>query len=201
MNASDVVIVVGAYLLGAVPFGYIIYWLRSGGDIRREGSGNIGATNVARRAGLAAGVLTLVLDFAKGYVAVVAAERLAAGQPVAAAAAGVAALVGHMFPVYLKFRGGKGVATGLGVFLALAPRSTAVVAVAFVLTVALWRYVSLGSVLATALFPFVALLVEGPPQPALVTAFVGSALIIIRHAANIRRLLDGTEQRLQFHRT
>lgn len=201
MKPSYVLIVAAAYLVGAIPFGYIIYRLRSGGDIRREGSGNIGATNVMRRAGAVAGVVTLVLDTAKGYLAVAAAGWITGGVAWVMAAAGVAALLGHILPVYLRFRGGKGVATGLGVFAALAPRSVLLVLLVFGVVLAVFRYVSLGSMVATAAFPVLTMLLEPPSIPLVAGAFTIAALIILRHWSNIRRLINGTEHRLQLRRT
>jgi glycerol-3-phosphate acyltransferase PlsY len=201
MWATSVLVVLGAYLLGAIPFGYLIYRARSGRDIRAEGSGNIGATNVMRRAGPAAGIATLLLDAAKGYVAVWLAARLSGGAPWVIAAAAVAALLGHTFPVYLRFRGGKGVATALGVFAALAPRSILLALVVFAITLAVFRYVSLGSIVASAAFPVLALLMDSPQRPVVLGAFACSALIIVKHSSNIRRLLAGTENRLRLRRT
>jgi len=201
MWATSVLVVLGAYLLGAIPFGYLIYRARSGRDIRAEGSGNIGATNVMRRAGPAAGIATLLLDAAKGYVAVWLAARLSGGAPWVIAAAAVAALLGHTFPVYLRFRGGKGVATALGVFAALAPRSILLALVVFAITLAAFRYVSLSSIVASAAFPVLALLLDSPQRPVVLGAFVCSALIIVKHSSNIRRLLVGTENRLRLRRT
>jgi glycerol-3-phosphate acyltransferase PlsY len=201
MWVRPVLVVLGAYLLAAIPFGYLIYRARSGRDIRAEGSGNIGATNVMRRAGPAAGIATLLLDAAKGYVAVWLAARLTGGAPWVIAAAAVAALLGHTFPVYLRFRGGKGVATGLGVFAALAPRSVLLAVVVFAITLAAFRYVSLGSIVASAAFPVLALLLDAPQLPVVLGAFACSALIIVKHSSNIRRLLAGTENRLRLRRT
>jgi glycerol-3-phosphate acyltransferase PlsY len=201
MWATSVLVVLGAYLLGAIPFGYLIYRARSGRDIRAEGSGNIGATNVMRRAGPVAGIATLLLDAAKGYVAVWLAARLSGGAPWVIAAAAVAALLGHTFPVYLRFRGGKGVATALGVFAALAPRSILLAVVVFAITLAAFRYVSLSSIVASAAFPVLALLLDSPQRPVVLGAFACSALIIVKHSSNIRRLLAGTEDRLRLRRT
>jgi glycerol-3-phosphate acyltransferase PlsY len=201
MWATSVLVVLGAYLLGAIPFGYLVYRARSGRDIRAEGSGNIGATNVMRRAGPAAGIATLLLDAAKGYVAVWLAARLTGGAPRVIAAVAVAALLGHTFPVYLRFRGGKGVATGLGVFAALAPRSILLALVVFAITLAAFRYVSLSSIVASAAFPVLALLLDSPQRPVVLGAFACSALIIVKHSSNIRRLLAGTENRLRLRRT
>jgi glycerol-3-phosphate acyltransferase PlsY len=194
-----------AYLLGSIPFGYLIVRLSGGGDVRATGSGGTGATNVTRRAGRWAGLLTLALDAAKGALAVLLTRWLVApafGIDWWTAAAAIAVVAGHCFPVWLKFRGGKGVATGLGVFLALAPAAVALVACVFLLLVWRTRYVSLGSVTAAALMPLCVWLVsrtaaDGRLAPLLVTAATGSALIIFMHRANIARLLNGTESKLK----
>jgi glycerol-3-phosphate acyltransferase PlsY len=193
-----------AYLLGSIPFGYLLVRLRGGGDVRESGSGGTGATNVTRRAGKWAGMLTLLLDALKGATAVLVARLLLpAGAEWWVAAAAAAVVVGHVFPVWLKFRGGKGVATGLGVFLVLAPLAVLCALSAFVVIVWVSRYVSLGSIIAAAILPF-AVWSSGAlrgrnsvPTPAVVVAAVGAALIIYMHRANIERLLQGKENRLK----
>jgi glycerol-3-phosphate acyltransferase PlsY len=191
---TRIIVVVVAYLLGSIPFGYLIVRRKMGADIRQTGSGGTGATNVSRRAGKAAGVLTLLLDAAKGSAAVLIA-RAVAGDDWLIAAAAIAALVGHMFPVWLSFRGGKGVATGVGIFLVLAPIALLGAGVIFIAIVALTRYVSLGSIIAAILIPvFVWLLSD--LRPLLVAAIVGAALIIFAHRGNIQRLVSGTESRI-----
>src|SRR5690349_19948067 len=192
-----------AYLLGSIPFGYILLRVFRGEDVRQHGSGNIGATNVARKApGL--GVATLVLDALKGYAAVFAAEIVAALQGrqdfyIIAAVAAMFAILGHVFPVWLKFKGGKGVATGVGTFLAIAPKAVLVVLVIFAVLVAAFRYISLGSIVATAAFPMFAwLLYRNQSSPAVFAATVAAAaLIILKHHQNIRRLIAGTEHRFE----
>jgi acyl phosphate:glycerol-3-phosphate acyltransferase len=201
MTLEYIIICAGAYLLGAIPFGYVIYRLRYGKDIRAEGSGNIGATNVTRSAGPIAGVATLLLDFAKGYAAVLAAGWLTDNDPWVVAIAALAAVLGHVFPVYLRFRGGKGVATAVGVFLGLAPRPLLLAVILFVLLFAVFRYVSLGSILGAASMPLWMLLLGAPSRPVLGSAFVIALLVIARHYSNIQRLLAGTEHRLNFKRT
>jgi len=189
-----IIVVVVAYLIGSIPFGYLIVRRKIGADIRQTGSGGTGATNVSRRAGKAAGVLTLLLDAAKGSVAVLIAKALTGDDWVIAAAA-IAALVGHIFPVWLRFRGGKGVATGVGIFLMLAPVALLCAGVIFVAIVALTRYVSLGSIIAAILIPvFVWLLSD--LRPLLIAAIVGGALIVFAHRGNIQRLASGTESRI-----
>jgi glycerol-3-phosphate acyltransferase PlsY len=198
-------VVVLAYLLGSIPFGYLIVRLGGGGDVRGTGSGGTGATNVTRRAGKWAGVLTLLLDALKGAAAVLVARvALGDGPGVSwwVAAAALAVVAGHVFPVWLGFRGGKGVATGLGVFLVLAP--LAVLCALFVFAVIVWatRYVSLGSITAAALIPFAVWLLglratDENKLPLLTAATVGGALIIFMHRANIGRLMRGEENKLK----
>ena len=186
---------VAAYLLGSIPFGYILVRLSQGTDIRSVGSGNIGATNVFRKSRWA-GIATLVLDGGKGYAAVVVARALGA-DPTWQAVAAFAAIAGHVFTVWLRFRGGKGVATGAGAYLALAPAPLAAALVLFVLVAAATRYVSLASIVACVAFPVLAYL-RGEPGVLVAAAVCGSALIVAKHHANIRRLLSGTENRFAF---
>ena len=197
-------VIVLAYLLGSIPFGFFIVRMCGGGDVRTQGSGGTGATNVTRRAGKGAGVLTLILDASKGAVAVVVARWLLTMNFEVnwwVAAAALAVVVGHCFPVWLRFRGGKGVATGLGVFLALAPAAVGCVALVFLLVVWRTRYVSLGSIIAAALMPLcVWLLARATPaqaSPRIAVALAGGALIIFMHRANIGRLLRGEENKLR----
>ena len=189
-----IIVVVVAYLLGSIPVGYLIVRGKSGADIRETGSGGTGATNVSRRAGKAAGVLTLLLDAAKGCVAVVIA-RTVSGDDWVIAAAAIAALVGHIFPVWLGFRGGKGVATGVGIFLVLAPIALLCASVVFVAIVVLTRYVSLGSMTAAVLIPVLVWL-QSDSQTLLVAAVAGAVLIVFAHRGNIQRLASGTESRI-----
>lgn len=195
-----------AYLLGSIPFGYLIVKLKGGGDIRQVGSGGTGATNVMRKAGKAAALVTLVLDVAKGLLAVMVARGLTgsswAETPWVVGAAAVIAIAGHIFPLWLGFRAGKGVATGVGVFLAISPLSVLCTLVVFALIVLKTRYVSLGSVVATSLTPLWVLLWEGLVWPdayltQIVTSALAAALLIVaRHTSNIRRLIAGTENKL-----
>lgn len=191
-------ILAGCYLLGGVPFGFLIHKLRSGEDIRRIGSGNIGATNVVRAAGWGAGLLTLALDIGKGYLAVWATGRLTEGDVVWPAAAALAVMLGHAFPVFLKFRGGKAVASFVGAYLCLSPIPLLASLGVFGVTVALSRYVSLGSILAVAFFPAVLWLHSRPAAPVVAAAVCSGLLIIWRHEENIRRLLEGKEHPLTF---
>lgn len=191
---------ISSYLAGSIPFGYLLIRLFRGEDIRRSGSGNIGATNVSRKSpGL--GALTLLLDALKGLIPVVLASRAASGAQgfQLAAVAALSAIVGHLFPVWLKFRGGKGVATGLGAWLAFAPKSVVVMVAVFVLMVAIFRYISLGSVTAAAIFPLAAR-VRGDDHglPVVLGCMAASSLLIIlKHSPNIRRLMAGTENKFR----
>jgi len=185
-----------AYLLGSLPFGYLIVRWQRGIDVRTTGSGGTGATNVMRNLGIAGFIATFILDFGKGALAVLLTSRLTAGDPRWIAAASVAAIMGHCFPVWLKFRGGKGVATGVGVFIALAPLQVVLVLVIFAIIVAVWRYISLGSIIATAAFPLLVHYMKHAPLPIVLGAAGGAAIIIAMHHANIRRLIKGTESKV-----
>ena len=191
---DKILLVFAAYLIGSIPFGYLIVRGKGAGDIRETGSGGTGATNVSRRAGKAAGVLTLLLDAAKGCIAVLIA-RTVSGDDWVIAAAAIAALVGHIFPVWLGFRGGKGVATGVGIFLVLAPIALLCAGVIFVAIVLLTRFVSLGSITAAVLIPVLVWL-QYDSQSLLTAAIVGAALIVFAHRGNIQRLVSGTESRI-----
>lgn len=188
-------LILSAYLLGSVPVGFILGSL-SGIDIRRQGSGNVGATNVARVVGKWQGILTLVGDAAKGYIPVFFASWLGFDLLVTNLAA-AAAFVGHLYPVFLKFSGGKGVATALGVFFALAPAATGALALIF-LIVALWtRMVSLASVAAALLAPFVLWAFSYPGEVVWLGFFL-ALMILVRHRENIQRLASGTEPKFNF---
>ena len=182
-----------AYMLGSIPFGYIIFKLARGGDIRTLGSGNIGATNVGRFLGKKGWGTTFLLDAGKGILAVILSQRLL-GDPAWGALAGVLAILGHNYPVFLWFRGGKGVATALGVFAAIAPWAVLPSLAMFILLLFAFRYVSLGSITAAGTFPFFTYLF-GYPLSVVIGAIAGGALIIGKHHSNIRRLLAGTENR------
>ncbi len=185
-----------AYLAGAIPFAYLVARRLGGIDVRRAGSGNVGATNVLRAAGAPLAGLVLGLDAGKGAAAVLAASGFGVGEG-GQAAVGAAVVVGHVWPVWLRFRGGKGVAAAGGVFAVLAPVATALAGAVFVLVVATSRYVSLGSMIAAAVLPLLALAVGAPP--ATVGAAVGvGVLIVARHRENLTRLRSGTERRLAF---
>jgi len=188
-----------AYLLGAIPFGYLFVRLTRGRDIREVGSGNIGATNVLRTSGLATGIVTLLLDAAKGYLAVSVAGLVTHQDRTFMALAAGAAVLGHVFPIYLRFSGGKGVATSAGALFGLAMFSTAGAILVFLSVVTLWRFVSLASILAAALLPILYFLLEyghQPSIPVLLAVVSCCALVIVRHTENIRRLVAGTENKL-----
>ena len=185
-----------AYLLGSIPFGYLLVRVFRKQDIRAFGSGNIGATNVARTGAKGLGIATLLLDFGKGFLAVILARYLAPGNYDLAVAAAIAAILGHCFPVWLGFHGGKGVASALGVFLALSWTSALCILAVFAAIVLLTRYVSLASVISAASLPLFALHFLPQRTPVVLAAFIGiPLLIIVKHQANIRRLLAGTESR------
>jgi glycerol-3-phosphate acyltransferase PlsY len=200
-----IAVIVCSYLLGSIPFGYILVRAFQGVDVRSIGSGNIGATNVARSGGKKLAIATFLLDAFKGWLPVVVvlhrpALGAAAGLPLTTlgTVAALSALVGHMFTVWLKFKGGKGVATGLGVFLALAPTAALLALAIFTVIVLVTRYVSLGSILATAAFPAILCWLERDtfPPAALLMAAAAALLVIFRHRQNIGRLWAGTESRL-----
>ncbi len=190
MSFSGLGLVVGAYLLGAVPFGLLMSKAFGGPDPRGAGSGNIGATNVARQAGKAAGVLTLLLDVAKGFLPTLVAVHVLPAW--GAAAAGLAAFVGHCWPVYLGFKGGKGVATALGVFLAFSPLGGLCTALLLVIIAWLSKHMSLGSMIGCASSP-VWMLVYGAPLAAVVMSGVMALLVVYKHRENIARLRAGQE--------
>ena len=199
-------VIVVAYLFGSIPFGYLLVRVFRGADVRQTGSGNIGATNVARTSP-ALGIVTLLLDAGKGLAAVLLAESLAPGNRALAFAAGLAAVSGHIFPLWLRFRGGKGVATGLGSFVLLTPKAILVAIAIFFLLSAALRWIALASITATACMPIAAWLMgeldrttagvppAHGPQCELILMCAAAIMIIAKHHANIRRLLAGTEPR------
>ena len=190
-----------SYLLGSIPFGYLLVRVFHGKDIRQTGSGNIGATNVARTSPWL-GAVTLILDALKGVAAVMITRRFFPNQAILATFAGFMAIVGHVLPVWLRFRGGKGVATGLGSFVVLFPKTILVMIGIFVAIFLFSRYVSLASILTVALFPLLAWVLQPYPESPQILAFLAAAslVIIAKHHANIRRLLSHTEPRFRWSR-
>jgi glycerol-3-phosphate acyltransferase PlsY len=203
-SVATLILALTGYVLGSIPFGLIFAKALGGKDVREHGSGNIGATNVSRVVGPVAGILTLFMDTAKGAAAVWLAARLSEDAAIAMMFAGIAALLGHCFPVWLKFRGGKGVATALGVYLALCPLAALVAVVLFVLVVAFWRYVSLGSLSAAAAMPLLTYILwapgHAPPLVITLGTLFAAVLIFYKHDANLQRLVDGTEPKYSLGR-
>ena len=209
MSMHPILLTIAAsYLLGSIPFGYVLVRVFRGSDVRASGSGNIGATNVARTSP-ALGIVTLILDAGKGLAAVMLAQSLDPGNRTLAFAAGFLAVFGHIFPLWLRFRGGKGVATGLGSFVLLTPKAILIAIGIFLVMAAAFRWIALASITATALLPVAAWLmgellnprttsVKGAQNPScgpLIFVCSAAALIILKPHANIRRLLAGTETR------
>jgi glycerol-3-phosphate acyltransferase PlsY len=216
VNSLYLIVAAMAYLLGSIPFGYLLVRIFRGQDIRQTGSGNIGATNVARSGAKGLGIATLALDALKGAAAVWLAAVIAASKynlcgdfiqfpcvtaPRLMAVAALFAVLGHMFPVWLKFKGGKGVATALGVFCVLFPKAILLSLAVFIVVVALTRYVSLGSILGAVAFPVAAYLMQRPDSISLLLASSVSLIVILKHHANIGRLLAGTESRFGASKT
>src|SRR5947208_16603174 len=191
-----------AYLLGSIPFGLLLAKLFGAADVRKSGSGNIGATNVARVVGPLAGILTLVFDTAKGAAAVWLASRVTNESATWMMVAAFAVLLGHCFPVWLKFKGGKGVATALGIFLALCPLAAVAALLLFLLCVAYWRYVSLGSVATAAAMPLLIYFLWAPRHAPPIIVDAGSlaiaVLVIYKQAGKRQPLVEGTEPRYSF---
>ena len=201
---TKVCFVAVAYLLGSIPFGYLLvkHAFTRGEDVRQIGSGGTGATNVTRRAGPAAGLLTYLLDVGKGMGAVALMRLVAEGDYFWIGAAGIAAIVGHIFPIFLGFRGGKGVATGVGIYIVMAPYSVIAALVLFAATVFFTRYVSLGSLVAAGALPaltwlFYGILQTNPRSTAMIIiAVLAFVLILFAHRENVRRLMRGEEKKV-----
>lgn len=200
-----VLLLVVAYLLGGIPFGFLLVKMRTGRDVRSSGSGNIGATNVLRTSGRALGVATLLLDAAKGWAAVWLMNDFGGltqeNTPLWTSLAAIAVMAGHAYPVFLKFQGGKAVASFLGAFLYLTPVPVVAILIVFVVIVAFTRYISLGSILAAGSFPFGVWLILHPPAPVVAAAVVAGGFIVWRHKANIERLRAGNENVFTFRGT
>jgi acyl phosphate:glycerol-3-phosphate acyltransferase len=191
MNAPLLLTAIGGYLLGSIPFGVVLTRMAGLGDIRTIGSGNIGATNVLRTGKKGLALATLLLDGGKGAVAVLIAKRCGTD---AALVAAVASVLGHIFPIWLKFKGGKGVATALGVYLALSPTMGSGALIAWLLAVGITRTSSVGGIVSVVAGPAVALTLHSP-RVTIATALI-AALVVFRHHENIRRLISGTEPKI-----
>ena len=184
---------VAAYLIGAIPFGFLLVKWKTGDDIRSSGSGNTGATNVVRTTGWTIGAATLILDIAKGYLAVWLAGRLTGSSPLWMSSAAVAVMAGHAFPIFLGGKGGKAVASFTGAYLCLAPIPLLATAIVFLVIVAWTRHISAGAIVGAAVFPLAVWLISHPPLPITAAAIVSGAFIIYRHRENIKRLRAGNE--------
>jgi acyl phosphate:glycerol-3-phosphate acyltransferase len=207
MTTVYLIVAIVGYLLGSIPFGFLLVKFFRGQDVRQTGSGNIGATNVARTGSKWLAIATLVLDALKGAVAVLLGTAIGSRSNACAGASpcliaahlaaigALAAVVGHMFPVWLKFKGGKGVATALGVFLVLFPKAILISLAIFIIVVVATRYVSLGSILGAIAFPIAAYFMSSPDWQTLLPACLISLMVVLKHHENIRRLLAGNEHR------
>jgi glycerol-3-phosphate acyltransferase PlsY len=187
-----------AYLVGGIPFGYLLVRLKSGQDVRSMGSGNIGATNVLRTSGRWVAVATLVLDIAKGFFAVWLAARLTGDSVTWTSLAALAVMAGHAYPVFLKFQGGKAVASFVGAFLYLTPIPLLATLVVFVIVVAATRHISMGSIIAAAGLPLATWLILHPPAPIILASLLAAVFIVSRHRANIQRIRAGKEHVFRF---
>jgi len=188
-----VLALVAAYLIGAIPFGFLLVKWTTGADIRASGSGNIGATNVLRTAGWKTGAATLLLDIAKGYFAVWLAGRMSGDSAAWMSAAALAVMAGHAYPIFLGGKGGKAVASFVGAYLCLTPLPLAATLVVFAVMVAATRHISVGSIVGAGAFPLAVWLISHPPLPVLLAAIVSGAFIVYRHQENMQRLRAGTE--------
>ena len=195
---TPLIALVVAYLVGGIPFGYLLVRWRTGEDIRDKGSGNIGATNVLRTTGRSVAVATLLLDIAKGAFAVWVADKLSGGSPVWMSLAALAVMAGHAFPIFLKFQGGKAVASFIGAFLYLTPLPMIAALVVLVIVVAATRQISMGSIVAAGSLPLATWLIEHPPLIVILAALVAAVFVIYRHRGNIERIRAGTENVFRF---
>ena len=190
--------VVIAYLVGGIPFGYLLVRLKTGEDVREKGSGNIGATNVLRTTGRGIAVATLLLDIAKGVFAVWLADKLSDGSAVWMSVAALAVMAGHAYPVFLKFHGGKAVASFIGAFLYLTPIPMIAALLVLVIVVAVTRQISMGSIVAAGALPLATWLIEHPPSIVILATLVAAGFVIYRHRENIERIRTGTESVFRF---
>jgi glycerol-3-phosphate acyltransferase PlsY len=195
---TSLIALIAAYLVGGIPFGYLLVRWKTGEDVREKGSGNIGATNVLRTTGRAVAVATLVLDIAKGVFAVWLADKVSGGSPLWMSLAALAVMAGHAFPVFLKFQGGKAVASFVGAFLYLTPIPMIAALVVFVIVVAATRQISMGSIIAAGSLPLATWLIEHPPVPVILAAVAAAVFLIYRHRTNIERIRSGTENVFRF---
>jgi len=190
--------IVVAYLVGGIPFGYLLVRWKTGDDVREKGSGNIGATNVLRTTGRSIAVATLLLDIAKGVCAVWVADKLSGGSPLWMSLAALAVMAGHAFPVFLKFQGGKAVASFIGAFLYLIPLPMIAALLVFVIVAAATKQISMGSIVAAGSLPLAAWLIEHPPAIVILATLAAAVFVIYRHRANIDRIRSGTESVFRF---
>jgi glycerol-3-phosphate acyltransferase PlsY len=195
-----VLAVIIAFLLGSIPVGYLLVKFSTGEDIRESGSGNIGATNVLRTQGRGRGVITLVLDILKGLLAVFIADKLTGGSDLWMSAAAIAVMAGHAYPIFLRFHGGKAVASFIGAFLYLTPGPLLAALFVFVVVVSATRYISAGSIIAAGLFPFGVWMILHPDWSVLIAAFLAGGFIVIRHKTNVQRIRSGTENVFRWSR-
>lgn len=195
MNIEMLLLAITAYLIGSIPTGIIVAKILGAPDPRTIGSGNIGATNVGRAGGKAAGIITLIGDVLKGFLIILLAFYIFGNSPKEASIAGLAVFLGHLFPLFLKFRGGKGVATALGVFLAIGPLQATLALVLFIIIAAIFKYVSVGSIIAAASIP-VFFSFFAYSQPYVPLAAIIAVFIILKHSDNIKRLIQGTENKI-----
>ncbi len=195
---TPTLLLLAAYIIGGIPFGYLLVKWKTGSDVRSSGSGNIGATNVLRTTGRAAGIATLLLDIGKGYFAVWLAGRYTDENALWMSAAALAVMAGHAYSIFLRFRGGKAVASFLGAFLRLTPLAIVAILVVFLIILAWTRQISMGSIVAAATFPLAVWLILQPERPVVISAVIAGAFVIYRHSSNLRRLHDGTENQFRF---
>ena len=193
---SFIALLVVCYLVGAIPSGVVLTRLTGAGDVRKAGSGNIGATNVYRVAGRGLGIATLAGDVLKGLLPVLLVMKSGAWSPWQVAAVAGATFLGHLYPVYLRFKGGKGVATALGIFLVLSPLAVLIAFLVFAVVLWRWRYVSLASITAAALIPLLVVVIE-PSLPLFSATLFIAAMVVVRHRTNIQRLRSGTESKFK----